>query len=360
MSETLGKLLGIGFPAPIASKLAETGKTLSQIKRLSKDQQVQFGITQELKEKLGSRKPIPEATVNKLLYDSSRTCCVCRGAHSHAIVIHHITPWEETSDNSEENLVVLCLHCHGEAHTNRELSRNLTPDQIRYSKLKWINFVREKAEDRAKGITKIQNLLYWDFFNYSRIFSLIQDMGISLDSAVQSTVGWQLFIGGFIAENGSLDFSQWPDDIESKSHWTNFFEGLWISQYMININNLLFQYVNLKYINSDQSSRELLSNIDLGDFVLIQNTFFFKKTSEETSGPGQIRNVYVKKKDLEIKGIIDAWLCISMSSKIRLSGKKRSSVVGIVTGIDQNGGKFTIDLSILAIGQFLKPLVSLS
>lgn len=357
MPDIFNTLLGIGFPENIAFHLADTGKTLLQIKRLSNDQQRHFGITQELKERLSNRKPIPETTVSKLLKDSSRICCICKGAHSDAIVIHHIISWEDTMDNSEENLVVLCLHCHGEAHTNRELSRNLTKEQIRDFKKEWVELVKKTAEDRARGITTIQNLEYWDYFNHGRIFSLIGDLGINLNSAVQSDVGKQLYQGGFITTNGSLVFSQWPEDIESRGYWLSFFEGMWISQYMINVNNCLFQNINLKTIDSHQSPKEILSIIGTGDFVLIQDAFFFKKLVEGYSGRDQNKSIYIRKKGLEIKGLIDSWNCISMSAKTRLSGKRRATVVGIVTNINQNGTKLAIDLSIIAIGHFIHPSV---
>lgn len=358
MADILVTLLGLGIPGPIAYELAATGNTLNQIKRLSNDRLLHFGITPKLKEKLFSRKLIPEKTLNKLLNDSLRICCVCKGARSHAIIIHHITPWEENGDNSEGNLVVLCLHCHGEAHTHHGFSRNLTPDQIRFSKMEWVKLVREKTEDRARGMTKIQNLnywTYWDFFNIRRIYPLIQAMGINLDSLVQSDVGKQLYEGGYISANGSLDFSQWPEDFESKGYWLAFYDGMWISQFLVNVNNCLLKNINLKTIDTRQTSQEILSNIVVGDFVLIQDAFFFKKLTNDDSGHDQAKKVHINKRDFEIGGVIDSWYCLTMSAKIRLMGKKRASVIGIVTNIDQNGSKLKIDLSILAIGHFLDP-----
>ena len=360
MSDIRETLLGIGFPADITSKLVETGKTIPQIKRLSKDQQLRFGITPELKEKLDRRKPIPEKIVSQLLYESKRTCCICNGTHSNEIVIHHITSWGETKDNSENNLVVLCLHCHGEAHTVRGLSRNLTKDQILHAKKEWLDLVKKTAEDRATGIARIQTLnywTYWDYFNIRRIYSLIQGLGINLDLAVQSDAGKQLYLGGYITTNGSLDFSQWPDDIKSKGYWLAFYEGMWISQYLVHLIDCLFKNINLKTIDPHQSTREIISNTVIGDFVLIQDAFYFKRLTKDDCGHDQNKRVYLHKKTLEIGGIIDSWYCITMSAKMRLMGKNRSSVIGIVTNIDQNGTKLSIELSILAIGQFLDPAV---
>jgi len=68
--------------------------------------------------------------MNKLLFESGWACCVC-GKTSGGIIVHHIEKYSESHSHDEDNLVVLCLNHHGEAHTKRELSINLTPDRLR-------------------------------------------------------------------------------------------------------------------------------------------------------------------------------------------------------------------------------------
>lgn len=41
--------------------------------------------------------------------------CIRCGVSKH-LIVHHITPWEKTQDNSESNLVVLCNRHHGTEH----------------------------------------------------------------------------------------------------------------------------------------------------------------------------------------------------------------------------------------------------
>jgi hypothetical protein len=68
--------------------------------------------------------------MNKLLFESGWACCVC-GKTSGGIIVHHIEKYSESHSHDEDNLVVLCLNHHGEAHTKRELELNLTPDRLR-------------------------------------------------------------------------------------------------------------------------------------------------------------------------------------------------------------------------------------
>ena len=64
----------------------------------------------------------------QVLFESDQTCCVCRDSNL-PVQIHHID--DDHSNNSRENLAVLCDICHKRAHTQVPFSRNLTPDLIR-------------------------------------------------------------------------------------------------------------------------------------------------------------------------------------------------------------------------------------
>ncbi|WP_066044497.1 HNH endonuclease signature motif containing protein [Bathymodiolus septemdierum thioautotrophic gill symbiont] len=67
-----------------------------------------------------ARPKIPKAIENRLLYESAYACVVCQSDGCH---IHHID--QDHSNNKENNLVVLCIKHHDEAHTKRQLSKNL-------------------------------------------------------------------------------------------------------------------------------------------------------------------------------------------------------------------------------------------
>ena len=80
------------------------------------------------------------------MYKSRNTCCICRDS-TKSIVVHHIEEWNVSKNNSEENLVVLCVDDHDKAHTKKELSKNLTSDLIKSSKIKWEKEVKEHVEN---------------------------------------------------------------------------------------------------------------------------------------------------------------------------------------------------------------------
>ncbi len=88
-----------------------------------------------------SRISIPDDLATKVMFDSDRTCCVCR-LEKIKIQIHHVD--SDPSNNSYNNLAVLCLNCHSEAHTNPAFSRRLGPDLILMYNKSWREIVKAK------------------------------------------------------------------------------------------------------------------------------------------------------------------------------------------------------------------------
>jgi hypothetical protein len=80
--------------------------------------------------------------MNKVLFESRYTCCVCRD-RSGGIIVHNIHKYSESRSHAEDNLVVLSLNHHGEAHTTRELDLNLTQDRLRQFKKLWLERVKQ-------------------------------------------------------------------------------------------------------------------------------------------------------------------------------------------------------------------------
>lgn len=100
------------------------------------------------------RKSIPSPLAAEVLYMSNRTCCVCTEPGK-PIQIHHID--ENPSNNSIENLAVLCLHCHEDTQISGGFGRKLDAAQVSKFREQWImrvNFRRNKAdEDSIKAVT---------------------------------------------------------------------------------------------------------------------------------------------------------------------------------------------------------------
>ena len=85
---------------------------------------------------------IPEALETKLLCDSMHLCNVCRET---GVIIHHIVPVEDGGLAEEENLVVLCLNHHNQAHTKTILARTLRPEHLREYKRRHLAWVAAKG-----------------------------------------------------------------------------------------------------------------------------------------------------------------------------------------------------------------------
>jgi len=75
---------------------------------------------------MGNRVKISTGLSDVLLFECNRTCCVCE-TPGKTIQIHHID--EASSNNNYDNLIVLCLECHSDAHTEKAFGRNWTTRQ---------------------------------------------------------------------------------------------------------------------------------------------------------------------------------------------------------------------------------------
>jgi hypothetical protein len=92
------------------------------------------------------RVEIPGELAARVLFASDRRCCVCRDENIKC-QIHHIDG--EPSHNSFENLAVICLNCHSDAHSRGAFVRNLTPDLIRLYNDSWRKIVALKLAPPA-------------------------------------------------------------------------------------------------------------------------------------------------------------------------------------------------------------------
>lgn len=90
-----------------------------------------------------ARQKIPDELATKVLYQSDRTCCICR-LPGRKIEIHHIDG--DPSNNKIDNLAVLCKDCHSEAHSTQAFARNLTPALVQKYNESWQDIVRVRLE----------------------------------------------------------------------------------------------------------------------------------------------------------------------------------------------------------------------
>ncbi|HWZ46479.1 MAG TPA: DUF3298 domain-containing protein [Candidatus Saccharimonadales bacterium] len=98
------------------------------------------------------RVEIPAAVAATVLFQSDRTCCVCR-QRGKPIQIHHID--DAPRNNESDNLAVLCFDCHRDTQIRGGFDRKLDAQQIRLYKVDWIERV-EGARSQRLGSTELE------------------------------------------------------------------------------------------------------------------------------------------------------------------------------------------------------------
>lgn len=88
-----------------------------------------------------TRVPIPPDVAAEVLFDADRICCVCQERGKH-LQIHHID--EDPSNNSKENLSVLCLECHNDTQVQGGFGRKLNADLVTKYRNDWCERVARR------------------------------------------------------------------------------------------------------------------------------------------------------------------------------------------------------------------------
>lgn len=188
MNKTYKALISRGISTDIADRIVCKKHTLSSLSALSKNELNQLGINECLKNKIFdvNRPSIPENIIDNLFYKSKRTCCICRD-NSRSIVIHHITEWSISKSNEENNLVVLCVQHHDEAHTHKEHSQNLTPKNIQFAKSKWETDVKNADIQLLHNDFKELNVITLKNSNLKKQwFNFLQKIGMRIEIIIDS------------------------------------------------------------------------------------------------------------------------------------------------------------------------------
>lgn len=90
-----------------------------------------------------ARKNVPEDVAASILFMSDRTCCVCN-ERGKTLQIHHID--DNPSNNSFENLAVLCVEHHNETLLQGGFGRKLDAAQVRMYRDDWHNRVQARRD----------------------------------------------------------------------------------------------------------------------------------------------------------------------------------------------------------------------
>lgn len=344
-NRTLNAFLGRGIDLHLANTLVQKKLTLSKLKQKQKADLIALGIDDDIADNIlnEQRPPIPSKTVIKLLYESKRTCCICRD-NSRSVIIHHIKEWHKSKDHSENNLVVLCLEHHNDAHTKKGLSLNLTEGQIKNSKTRWIDQVKTTDAYAILGLST-KDYSRWDYFNHNRIFELFLDKRLS-NTEFRTTFTVQT--KGLINDLGT--FSIEDDD---KSQFYSFGDGYMLYYYMKELFDSVLKTIPLIDITDKYNKEDIFALIKPGTFIAFQGGFYFKDLSNEHRGKNQTRHCYYKRDKIKLQFEFDAYETTSNSAwGSHLRGKKVVTPICFVKSITQESELLVISVSCLAIGSY--------
>lgn len=85
--------------------------------------------------------PIPDDLAAEVQFAADRTCCICN-VRGKFVQIHHID--SNPSNNTFENLAVLCLQCHNETQIQGGFGRKLNPLLVRKYKDEWLKNMKSR------------------------------------------------------------------------------------------------------------------------------------------------------------------------------------------------------------------------
>ncbi|WP_417730107.1 HNH endonuclease [Rosistilla oblonga] len=355
-SRTFDALIARGIDSQTADRLVSDSHTLGGLKQLNTDELAALGLNQVAIGAIhdGARPPIPTATVDKLLHDSRTTCCICETAHR-PIVLHHIDPWSGSHSHDESNLVVLCLLCHDEAHTKRELSLNLTPNRIRSRKAMWLQTVEKQvvAELLQPDTAKL-NRPMWDYFNHRRIVDVAGLLKIDPTECENYS---SLANEKCIAETGEPIWNSTRGDRDNSLY---LYDGLgWhdrrLYAFYADLTKRVLDATRIINLSSCWNHKTFTALASPGTVIAFSGNWRFKRAEYASErGPGQRRNAYVQKRKLRIEFGFDCWETTSSSASSNLSGNWLCTGIAIVRHVENVDGVTVHACSGLAIGTGFK------
>jgi 5-methylcytosine-specific restriction endonuclease McrA len=118
---TFNSLIGYSLDTDLVDKIGRNKYTVALLRSAGKDKLLESFTAQEvetIKAKI-NRAPIEDDVLKAILAKSLGCCCYCNDGNSaQPYQIHHINPYSDSQDNSENNLMLVCPTHHVRIHTN--------------------------------------------------------------------------------------------------------------------------------------------------------------------------------------------------------------------------------------------------
>jgi hypothetical protein len=257
--------------------------------------------------------------------------------------VHHIVEWATSRNNQEENLAVLCLDDHDKAHKTGGHTQNLTARLIRKAKADWEVKVRQ-LDTRAILEASAEDADSWWLFNHVRLFELAEHFNLRLDDIERFR--W-LKAARLLGSDGrptcrNARTSSWMYDGEY---------GMSLYAYMRGVLNAVLQRLTALNISDDLDRGFLGTILNVGDFIIAQGAYVFRRESDVTRGPGQTVLGIRRANKVEIYFRADRWEATASSAHSGwLSGRHEAICLLRVMSIEEEGKTLRIGTTALAIG----------
>ncbi len=342
MKKAQSDFMAYGIDSASAEKLSQT-YTVQQLKKQTVESLISLGIPQETAELLShpTRTPIPLKTAEDVLVKSAFTCCICHKSGL-PVVIHHLDRWEYSHSHAPDNLAVLCLNHHGEAHSYHENSRNLTPQVIRKAREEWYAIIQKQNIEAEQALDTIRRYSgRWDYLNLNYVLGFIDEHKIHFDSRYR----FDLIAKGLLTENGAICSDKLK---ENDAYWLHFFDGQYLKRYIEEQLNIIIGCVPVRYI---RDSLYMQDKIKPGELLLVDGQFHFERLNKQTRGIGQTRKVWGIVNHIKFEGEFDAWYCTSSSSHdSHLTGNKHATLLCLVRNVEKTATFDLVNCTVIGLG----------
>ena len=303
------------------------------------------------------RPKIPKALERRLLYESAYVCVICQSDGCH---IHHID--HNHSNNNEDNLVVLCVNHHDEAHTNRQLSKNLDAAALRAAKTEWIEYVKKRRQMAAtasgqKGLVQESGFsssgITWGYINHKRV-SQMGDPNLLNEKERQN---FDYCVARGLIDQNAVVIK--PGGVNSATSPTN---GTIYDWYEFGDD----QRVHLVYValvdqigsnsgvlhleDKSWTKARIKSLVCPGQIVFANRAFYFKTV--QSSKDNEHRRCRTFKRNIELEFYVDTRDMFGVTSiTVSFSGHKNCAALVQVKSIEEtDDGKLKIHCTPIALG----------
>lgn len=345
MLGTQKALMARGLDSDSAKNLAREGWTIGKLKLESEASLKAIGLSDDIIENLFKevRPPIPIDALMSVLFANRYQCCVCREPKL-SVIVHHIEEWAKSRSHDVENLAVLCLHHHDQAHSKKTLSKNLDEKTLRDAKAKW---EKEVKRFDAESILAVMRVGYsnWNYMNELRIFELADVYGINLRTTKYYLSG---VTAGVVKENGH------PVSVKNENLYY-MYEGPEILAryfYVSDIFQMIIQRLPIVNVSDYLDKGVLGFALVVGDFIFVQGAHTFSPLTQKKNGVGrgQICRGVRKANGVEVNFTFDRWEATSSSAKSEwLSGTKDQGSLIHVKDLRRENRSLVISGTVLGI-----------